>query len=185
MLSPQRFLYRLLCPCLDNQHQSVRQTTDCSLFNHKSLESTLTSLIIASVTSPVLARPPKSGVSTCPCPVTPLIALIMRLAAASSPRKSNIMAPLHTIAIGLEIPLPRMSGAEPCTGSNIDGYFRSWFMLVLGDTPRLEHIAPPRSVRISAKRFDATTTSSDSGASTKRAAIASTRTRSVVTSGNS
>ena len=46
-------------------------------------------------------------------------------------------------------------------------------------------MAAPRSVRMSAKRFEATTTSSESGERIMRAASASTRTRSTRTPGKS
>ena len=43
-------------------------------------------------------------------------------AAFASPRHSSIIAPLSDLrAVGLAMPLPAMSGAEPCTGSNSDG----------------------------------------------------------------
>ncbi len=85
-----------------------------------------------------------------------------------------------------------MSGAEPCTGSNIDGYSRSGFRFADGAMPMVPVAAGPRSERMSPKRFDPTTTSNHCGCSTKcavrmsmwnlstftslyRAAIASTR----------
>ncbi len=38
-----------------------------------------------------------------------------RLAASDSPRKSSIIAPDRMAALGLAMPCPAMSGAEPCT----------------------------------------------------------------------
>ena len=85
--------------------------------------------------------------------------------------------------IGLEMPLPAMSGAEPWTGSNIDGKRRSGLRLALAASPRLPARAEPRSERMSALRFEATTTDSSSGRRTNFALIASTSTDSVATSG--
>ena len=53
----------------------------------------------------------------------------MRAAASASPRKSSIRAALRMAATGLALSWPAMSGAEPCTGSNIDGPVRSGFRL--------------------------------------------------------
>ena len=63
--------------------------------------------------------------------------------------------------------LPAISGAEPCTGSNIDGNFRSGLMLADGAMPIDPATAGPRSLRISPNRFDPTTTSNQSGCCTK------------------
>ena len=43
-------------------------------------------------------------------------------AASFSPKWSSINAPDHICPIGFAIPLPAISGAEPWTGSNKDGY---------------------------------------------------------------
>ena len=88
-------------------------------------------------------------------------------------------------AMGLAIPWPAMSGAEPCTGSNIEGWRRVGSMFALGGMPRLPCSAPPRSVRMSPKRFEPTTTSRLSGAVMNRAARASTWYWRQVTSGYS
>ena len=46
-------------------------------------------------------------------------------AASFSPKWSSIKAPDHICPIGFAIPFPAMSGAEPWTGSNRDGYLFS------------------------------------------------------------
>src|SRR5579871_2694403 len=58
-------------------------------------------------------------------------------------------------------------GAEPCTGSNIDGYSRSGLMLPEGAMPIEPTTAGPKSDRMSPNRFDPTTTSNQSGWRTK------------------
>ena len=60
---------------------------------------------------------------------------------------------------GFAIPLPAMSGAEPCTGSNIDGNSFSGLILALGAMPIEPTSAAVKSDRISPKRFEATITS--------------------------
>src|SRR3712207_5444928 len=94
-------------------------------------------------------------------------------------------AALAIAPMGLAMPLPAMSGAEPCTGSNMLGRRRCGSRLALAATPRLPARAPPRSERMSANRLEARTTSKVSGLSTKRAAMASTSHCSVSTSGYS
>ncbi len=85
--------------------------------------------------------------------------------------------------MGLASERPAMSGAEPCTGSNIEGPIPSGLRLALAASPRLPWSAAPRSVRTSANRLEPTTTSMESGRRTIRAAMASTCTRSTSTSG--
>src|ERR1044072_8336416 len=77
------------------------------------------------------------------------------------------MAPVQIWAMGLAIPLPAMSGAEACTGSNIDGYAFAGLMSPPGAMPIEPAMAGPRSERMSPKRFEATTTSNQSGCCTK------------------
>jgi hypothetical protein len=55
--------------------------------------------------------------------------------------------------MGLAMPLPAMSGAEPCTGSNKDGQAPVGLMLPDGATPMEPVQAGPRSERMSPKRF--------------------------------
>src|SRR5512145_2569124 len=59
-----------------------------------------------------------------------------------------------------------MSGAEPCTGSNIDGCSRSGLMLAPGAMPIPAATAGARSDRMSPNRLLATMTSNQSGCRT-------------------
>ena len=61
--------------------------------------------------------------------------------------------------MGLALPWPAMSGAVPCTGSNIDGPVRAGLRLALPAKPTPPATAPPRSVRMSPKRLSVTITS--------------------------
>src|SRR6266849_2577368 len=104
-------------------------------------------------------------------------------AASFSLRCSNIMAPDQICATGLAMPFPAMSGAEPWTGSNIEGNSRSGFILAEGASPIDPTTAAPRSERMSPKRFDPTTTSNQSGWLTKCAVKISMWYWSVLTNG--
>ena len=73
------------------------------------------------------------------------------------------MAPDQIWPIGFAMPWPAMSGAEPCTGSNTEGNLRSGLMLPEGAMAIVPVQAGPRSERISPNRFEATTTSNQSG----------------------
>ena len=64
-------------------------------------------------------------------------------AASASPRCSSIIAPDQIWPIGLAMPLPAMSGAEPCTGSNSDGKSRSGLMFAEGAMPIVPHTGRP------------------------------------------
>ena len=79
------------------------------------------------------------------------------------------MAPAQIMATGLAMFLPKISGAEPCTGSNSEGKLRSGLRLAEGAIPIVPAQAGPRSDRMSPNRLEATTTSKRSGCSTKRA----------------
>ena len=91
--------------------------------------------------------------------------------------------PVQAWPRGLAMPFPAMSGAEPCTGSNMDGAVPSRLRFAAGATPMLPMSAPARSVSRSPKRLLATTTSSEPGSRTRRASRASRWTDSVATSG--
>src|SRR4051794_1527224 len=137
----------------------------------------------AAVTCSVVALPPRSGVWFARSSSTCSMARCRSVAASAWPRCSSISAPVHTWPTGLAIPCPAMSGAEPCTGSNIDGWSRSGLRFAAGAIPMLPATAAVRSLRMSPNRFEPTTTSSDSGARTTRAQRASIRTRSTSTPG--
>ena len=60
-----------------------------------------------------------------------------------SPSQASIMAAERMAPTGLAMPRPAMSGAEPCTGSNIDGCRRVGSRFALGARPR-----PPVTVAV-------------------------------------
>src|SRR5208282_4735894 len=118
----------------------------------------------------VSAGPPRSRVRSFGSASTFSIALTMAAAASASPRCSSIIAPDQIWPIGLAMPSPAISGAEPCTGSNMDGNLRSGLMLPDGAMPMVPVQAGPRSERMSPNRFEPTTTLKRSGLSTNNAA---------------
>ena len=91
----------------------------------------------------------------------------MRSAADASPRNSSISAADRIAAVGLALFWPAMSGADPCTGSNIDGPVRAGLRLADEASPIPPDTAPPRSVRMSPNRLSVTTTSYRCGSWTK------------------
>ena len=64
-------------------------------------------------------------------------------AASFSPKWSSINAPDHICPIGFAIPFPAISGAEPCTGSNNEGYLFSGLMFPDGAIPMVPVHAGP------------------------------------------
>ena len=58
--------------------------------------------------------------------------------------------------MGLAIFFPKMSGADPCTGSKREGKFRSGLIFPEGAIPIVPVQAGPKSERISPNKFDAT-----------------------------
>src|SRR5712672_3221741 len=83
----------------------------------------------------VSALPPRSRVRSVRSPSVRSIAATIEAAAAFSPRWSNIIAPDQIWPIGLAMPWPAISGAEPCTGSNTDGKCRSGLIFAAGAMP--------------------------------------------------
>ena len=127
---------------------------------------------MVAVTSWVVELPPMSGVAI-PFARAAFIAPMTRSPASGNPRCSSIIAAHQICPIGLAIPLPAMSGAEPWTGSNMEGYFCSGFRFAEGAIPMLPAMAGPRSDRMSPNRLLPTTTSKCSGWVTNRATRAS------------
>ena len=115
----------------------------------------------------VLELPPRSGVLCVFSLSTVFMPFKIYSLAAVSPRCSSIIAPAQICPIGLAIPLPVMSGAEPCTGSKRDGKFLSGLIFADGAIPIVPVVAGPRSDKISPKRFEPTTTLNLPGLSTK------------------
>ena len=113
------------------------------------------------------------------------MARISRAAAAVSPRCSSSITPDQNVPIGLAMPLPMMSKAEPWIGSNMEGNLRSGLRLAVGAMPSEPASAAARSDRMSACRLVATTVSIVCGLSIMRMVMASTSILSQVTSGNS
>src|SRR5690606_21088049 len=111
-----------------------------------------------------------------PCRSTRSSATACSIAAAASlrPRWSRSIATDRMVAVGSALPWPAMSGALPCTGSNIDGAVREGLMLPLAARPMPPAIAAPMSVRMSPKRLSVTITSNRSGWVTKNIEAAST-----------
>ena len=77
-------------------------------------------------------------------------------------------------AVGSAMPCPAMSGALPCTGSNIDGFVRVASMLPLAARPMPPHTAAARSVMMSPNRLSVTITSNRPGSVTRWMVAAST-----------
>ena len=77
-------------------------------------------------------------------------------------------------AVGSALPCPAMSGADPCTGSNMLGAVRSGLMLPLAARPMPPVTAAARSVRMSPNRLSVTITSKRDGSLTRKMVAAST-----------
>src|ERR671910_102471 len=88
--------------------------------------------MICSDTSWVLAFPPRSEVRIGVSARTRAMACTTASPASAYLRCSSIMAPDQIWPIGFATPLPAMSGAEPCTGSNMDGNSPSGLRLAEG-----------------------------------------------------
>ena len=84
-------------------------------------------------------------------------------AASACPRWSSSSDADRIAAVGSAFCWPAMSGAEPCTGSNIDGAVRSGLMLPDAASPMPPVMAAARSVMMSPKRLSVTITSKRDG----------------------
>ena len=73
---------------------------------------------------------------------------------------SQMVTPMPTCSMPVT---STMSGAAPCTGSNMLGKARSGLMLPEGAMPMVPVVAGPRSERMSPNRLEPTTTSNQSG----------------------
>ena len=93
-------------------------------------------------------------------------ALSTRAAASSSPTWASSSATDMIAAVGSAMPCPAMSGALPCTGSNIDGLVRVASMLPLAASPMPPDTAAARSVMMSPNRLSVTITSNRPGSVT-------------------
>jgi hypothetical protein len=78
------------------------------------------------------------------------------------------------VAVGSAMPWPAMSGAEPCTGSNIDGNAPVGLMLAEAASPMPPVTAAARSVMMSPNRLSVTMTSKRCGSVTSMIIVAST-----------
>jgi hypothetical protein len=170
---------RSRCRCVSGRVRPDGAPDVAQASRHASAAST------ASVSSSVVAVPPRSAVRDVPSAVTASTASSTAAAASASPRWSSIMLPVHRAAIGLAIPCPAMSGADPWTGSNMLGWRRCGLMLPPAATPIPPTTAGPRSDRRSPNRVLATMTSKSPGRSTMCAVMMSMWNWSVPTSGNS
>src|SRR5437763_150153 len=139
--------------------------SDAIRLHAATLDAARTASATAAPTSDVLAFPFMSGVCG-PSMITCSMARRISAAASRWPRCSSISAPDQMVASGLAIFLPAMSGAEPCTGSKMEGAVRSGLMLPEAAMPIVPAVAGPRSERMSPKRLEATITSKRSGFST-------------------
>src|SRR5690606_15120752 len=101
---------------------------------------------MSSTTSVVLAFPPRSGVNTLPSKRFPSTALYTLWASSFNPRNSSKRPVDLAVAIGLAIPLPSISGAEPWHGSPIT---KSSPTLADGTSPREPTRAAAPSDRMS------------------------------------
>ncbi len=99
---------------------------------------------------------------------------VIRDAAPGWPRWSSSSAPLRIAAVGSATSWPAMSGADPCTGSNIDGAVRSGLTLPEAARPMPPVIAAARSVTMSPNRLSVTITSNRCGSVARKIITAST-----------
>ena len=128
------------------------KTLQSSLYPSQVILSDKTVQIAAAIAFPqvtVSAVPPRSPVRNLGSVKTASIAVMIPCAASECPRCSSIIAPDQICPMGLAMPFPAISGAEPCTGSNNEGNFRSGLILPDGAMPIVPVQAGPKSDRIS------------------------------------
>ena len=94
------------------------------------------------------------------------IAARTRLASSAYPMNSSMSATEEIVAVGSALPWPAMSGAEPCTGSNMEGYSREGLRFPDALRPMPPVTAPASSVRMSPNRLSVTMTSKRPGSVT-------------------
>src|SRR3954467_6602233 len=138
----------------------------------------------ARVASAVVAVPPRSWVRS---PSSSARSTADSRAAASVSKPSpcrSIIAPDRNMARGLATPRPAMSGAEPCTGSNIPGVPGAPSD-ALGSLPSEPVSIADSSLRMSPNMLSVRITSKCVGAATSCIAALSTSTCSSAASGNS
>src|SRR5487761_1662881 len=128
----------------------------------------------ASVTSVVVAAPPRSGVRAPASTAESTAALISVATAGSRSECSTSRATLRMAPSGLATPRPAMSGALPWIGSERAGP-PAGFRLAEAISPSDPQMAAASSLRMSPRRFSATTTSRRSGCWSIRSAKLSTR----------
>ena len=119
----------------------------------------------------MVALPPKSPVKTLPSFNKVKIALSNLSADSFSPKYLSIITADNIIAIGFAIPLPAISGADPCTGSNKAPSFP---IFAEGINPSPPTRPAPSSDKISPNKLVVTMTSKLSGCVIRYIAVAST-----------
>src|ERR1035438_9396102 len=82
-----------------------------AILRHRPCEARALAMALPAVA--VVAVPPRSGVRSALSTSVASMAFTMPAAASASPRRSSIIAADQIWAIGLAMPLPAMSGAEP------------------------------------------------------------------------
>ena len=125
---------------------------------------------LAAISSPIWEVERTSGVpaaaASARAAMSASIAARTRSASSANPMKSSMSATEEMVAVGSALPCPAMSGAEPCTGSNMEGYSREGFRLPDALRPMPPVTAPASSVRMSPKRLSVTITSKRPGSVT-------------------
>ncbi len=101
-------------------------------------------------------------------------AAVTRAAASGRPRWSSRSETERIAAVGSAFCWPAMSGADPCTGSNMLGNAPVGLTLPDAARPMPPEIAAARSVMMSPNRLSETMTSKRDGSVTRKIMVAST-----------